>query len=473
MPGVESDYDLVVIGSGPAGEKGAAQAAFFGKKVLLVEKQPVLGGACVNTGTLPSKTLRETALYMSGFQQRKLYGVHAHFGPEEVGVPDLMCRKQTVIDAEIDRIHRNLKRHGIQLATGTASFVDAHTLKIVAPDGGERRVTGQIILIAVGSRPVRPPGFPWEAGHVEDSDSILGLKKMPHSLTVVGAGVIGCEYAAIFQQLNVQVMLLDRGQRLLPFLDAEISNQLAASFRAMGMQIIHGAEIERTEARSPHGVHVLLRSGEGIGTEKLLFAAGRIGNTDSLNLAAAGLTANNRGHLEVDSTYCTSVDNIYAAGDCIGVPSLASASMDQARVAMCAAFEWGYKKRVNPLLPMGIYSIPEISCLGETEESAKKAGIEYSVGRAGYRDSARGQIAGDIDGLLKILVRAGDRKLIGVHIIGDRATELIHIGQAHMHHGATADDLIDTVYNFPTLSECYKYAAYASLGSAPHIGGEP
>jgi NAD(P) transhydrogenase len=464
------DYDLLVVGSGPAGEKGAAQAAFFGKKVLLIEKQPVLGGACVNTGTLPSKTLRETALYMSGFQQRKLYGVHCRFEAESVAVPDLMCRKQPVIDAEIDRINRNIARHAIELVHGTASFVDRQTLDILLPDGHKRRVTGRIILIAVGSRPARPPGFPWDAGDIEDSDSILKLDRMPASMIVVGGGVIGCEYAGMFQQLNVQVTLLDRGERLLPFLDEEMCAQLGLFFRTMGMQVVHKADIERTEAVKPRGVRVHLRGGERIEADKLLFAAGRVGNIDTLNLAAAGLTANERGQIKVDDHYRTAVENIYAVGDCIGIPALASVSMDQARVAMCDAFEWGYKRRVNPLLPMGIYSIPEISCVGVTEQDARVSGLEYSVGRASYRDNARGQIIGDVDGLLKIIIREPDRKLIGVHIIGDRATELIHIGLSHMHHGATADDLIDTVYNFPTLSECYKYAAYNSLGTKPHIG---
>ncbi len=468
---MDFEYDLLVIGSGPAGEKGAAQAAFFGKKVLLIEKQAVLGGACVNTGTLPSKTLRETALYMSGFQQRRLYGVHAHFTAEAVGVPDFMCRKQPVIDAEIDRINRNLARHKIELVHGAARFVDRHTLDIALHDGGTRRVTGRIILIAVGSRPARPPGFPWEAGDVEDSDSILKLDHMPGSMIVVGAGVIGCEYAGMFQQLNVQVTLLDRGDRLLPFLDEEMSSQLGLFFRSMGMNVVHGADIERTESRKPRGVRVILKNGQTFEADKLLFSAGRSGNTDALNLPAAGLHANERGHVKIDDHYRTDVENIYAAGDVIGIPALASVSMDQARVAMCDAFEFGYKRRVNPLLPMGIYSIPEVSCIGESEQSAKKSGVEYSIGIASYRDNARGQIAGDVDGLLKLVVRWPDRRLIGVHIIGDRATELIHVGMAHMHHGATVDDLIDTVYNFPTLSECYKYAAYSSLGKEAHKGG--
>jgi NAD(P) transhydrogenase len=462
---VPHDYDLLVIGSGPAGEKGAAAAAWFGKRVLLIERAPVLGGACVNTGTLPSKTLRETALYMSGIRQRQLYGMHARLSDAPVGAADLMCRKRPVIDAELDRINRNIARHRIELWRGTARFVDPHTLDVKGPDGAHRRASGDVVLVAVGSRPARPPEFPWDDGDVEDSDTILGIERLPHSLAVVGAGVIGCEYASMLQQLGVEVLLFDRGDRLLPFLDAEVSARLELFFRTMGMQVVHGARIERVEAVDPGGVVVHLPGQRPFEVDKLLFAAGRVANTDGLGLETVGVRTNERGQIRVDESFRTNTPSIFAAGDCIGVPALASVSMDQARVAVSEAFGFGYHPQVRSLLPMAIYGVPEVSFVGETEESARAAGVDYAVGTAVYRDNARGQIIGAVQGMLKLLVRRDDRRLIGVHIVGDLASELIHLGQSHLFHGATVDQLLQVVMNYPTLAECYKYAAFAAMGA--------
>jgi NAD(P) transhydrogenase len=457
-------YDLIVIGAGPAGEKGAAQAAYFGHSVLVVEKAPEPGGAAVHTGTLPSKTLRETALYLSGHRARDLYGVSVALDDPHAAVPKLIARKDAVARQESVRIRENLRRHGVDFVRGVGRFLDPHTIEIEG-DGQLLRARGEIVLIATGSTPHSPDNVPIaNEREVYDSDEILGLDRLPSSLAVLGGGVIGCEYACMFAALGVAVTLVDARDRLLPFLDHEMGDRLADAMRHLEIDLRlrspwRGVRYERTR-----GVVTTLEDASEIVTEKLLFAAGRVGNTQKLALDRIGLAPNKRGYIDVDASYRTAVSNVYAAGDVIGFPALASTSMEQARVAVCHAFSIAYKRSVAAMLPYGIYTIPELSSVGETEQSAGEKGIDYVVGRARYEDNARGLITGDLEGVTKILVDRSSRRVIGVHVIGERATELIHIGHAVMHLGGTVDAFIEMVFNYPTLSESYKYAAYHVLG---------
>ena len=459
LPPVQ-DFDLIVIGSGPAGEKGAAQAAYFGRKVALVEKHSLLGGALINTGTIPSKTLRETALYFSGLDQRGLYGIDYTLR-ENLTVPEFMHREVEVTRSLRELLHSNLTRHNVTLFQGEARFEDPHTI-VVSGETGEQRLTGKVILIAVGSRPVWPKDTPKDP-RLYDSDTVLHMDVIPKSLAVIGAGVIGCEYATIFQALGVIVTLVCSSEQLLPFVDAEISDHLRLQMDFLGLDLRRKTTLLETVLdASP--TSVLLRLSEGdLWVDRVLFATGRQGATAELALDRAGLAANERGQIKVNANYQTSVSHIYAAGDVIGIPALASTSMEQARVAMVHAFDLGYKDRVSAILPMAIYTIPEIASVGETEESCAKAGIPCLVGRSSYVRNARGQIVGDLQGLIKLVFRNPDKKLLGVHIIGENASELIHVGQAVLHFGGTIDDFISMVFNIPTLGDAYKYAAYDGL----------
>ncbi|MDQ3035107.1 MAG: Si-specific NAD(P)(+) transhydrogenase [Myxococcota bacterium] len=457
-------FDLVVIGSGPAGEKGAVQAAYFGHRVAIVEKEPEPGGAAVHTGTLPSKTLRETALYLSGFRARDLYGVSVRLDDPHAAVPRLIARKDTIARLESERIRANLARHGVELFRGDASFVSPHAIEVRAPDGATRRIEGRRFLIATGSSPRNPPDVPIAEPDVYDSDEILALDHLPDSLVVLGAGVIGCEYACMFAALGVKVVLVEARTQLLPFLDHEIGARLETAMEHLGIEIRKGHRWGRIHRHARGHLLCDLADGSTLECEKLLFAAGRVGNTATLGLEHAGLRATDRGALEVDRHYRTAVPHVYAAGDVIGFPALASASMEQARVAVCHAFGIDYKQTIGPMLPYGIYTIPEVSCIGETEESCREQGVDYVVGRALYRDNARGLITGDLEGMTKILVHTKTRRVIGTHVIGERASELVHIGQAVMHLGGTVDAFIEMVFNYPTLSESFKYAAYSALG---------
>lgn len=455
-------YDLVVIGSGPAGEKGAAQAAYFGKKVALVEKAQALGGAAANTGTLPSKTLRETALYLSGFRQRGLHGVTLGLA-DQVTARDFLFHQHNVTETERTRIQTNLERHRVDRYRGFASFTDAHTIS-VAQDGGESvTLTADFFLVATGSRPHRPANFPFDDGRVYDSDTILTIRDIPKSMLIAGGGVIGCEYACLFQALGVEVTLVEGRDRLLQFLDGEISESLAESMSKMGIRLLLNESIEGVEAGERLGIK--LKSGKTANVDTLLAAAGRSGNTDGLHLEAVGVKPSSRGQIEVNAHYQTAAPHIYAAGDVIGFPALASTSMEQARVAMVHAFDLKYKSTVAPILPYGIYTIPECSVAGETEESLQKAGTAYVVGRARYEHNPRGQIIGDRDGFLKLLFREEDMRLLGVSVIGEQATELIHVGLTALLQEATADLFIQICFNYPTLSELYKYATYDALGA--------
>jgi NAD(P) transhydrogenase len=456
-------YELVVIGSGPAGEKGAAQAAYFGKRVAVVESGSDLGGACINTGTLPSKILRESALYFSGLKQRGLYGINYSLR-EGLTVKDFTHRKDVLVAMEREKIQANLGAHRVDLIRGTASFEDSHTIAVKVSQRETVRVRGDAVLIATGSRPHRSPEIPFDDAVIFDSDSILKMDCIPRSLAVVGGGVIGCEYASIFTALGVEVSLLDGRDRVLPFLDAELSDCLRERLAGLGVRFFLGERMGPIQ-RTKQGVRIELPSGKTIETESALFAAGRRGAVDDLYLEKAGLVVNKRGYIDVNESYQTSVPSIYAAGDVIGFPALASTSMEQGRVAVCHAFGFQYKQRVASMLPMGVYTIPEISAVGETEQSCKEKGIEYEVGRARYANNARGMIMGDSHGLLKLLFRRTDRQLLGVHIIGESATELIHMGMMAIEAGGTIDLFIDFVFNYPTLSEMYKYAAYDGLGN--------
>jgi NAD(P) transhydrogenase len=461
---VERPYDLVVIGSGPAGEKGAVQAAYFGHRVLVVEKEPEPGGAAVHTGTLPSKTLRETALYLSGFRSRDLYGISVRLDDPHAAVPRLIARKDSIAAQESARIRENLKRHGVDFARGNARFAGPNAIEIATPDGRTERADGRFFLIATGSIPRNPPDVPIAEPDVYDSDEILALDRLPDRMVVLGAGVIGCEYACMFAALGVKVVLVEARTQFLPFLDFEIGRRLEAAMEHMGIEIRKGHRWGRIHRAASGRLLCDLADGSVLECEKLLFAAGRVGNTATLGLENVGLRADERGALAVDDNYRTSVANVYAAGDVIGFPALASVSMEQARVAVCHAFGIDYKLTIGHTLPYGIYTIPEVSCVGETEESCKKNGVDYVVGRALYRDNARGLITGDLEGMTKLVVHTTTRRILGTHVIGERASELVHIGQCAMQLGGTVDAFIEMVFNYPTLSESFKYAAYSALG---------
>jgi NAD(P) transhydrogenase len=459
------EFDLVVLGAGPAGEKGAAQAAYFGKRVAIVDPRPEPGGGAVHTSTLPSKTLRETALFLSGYRQRDLYGVSVRVSPD-LAISKLIARKDAVRDLEIARIRANLDRHAIEQVRGTGRFLDARTVE-VSGAGGPRTLAAPVFLIATGSRPFRPPSMPWKDPDVHDSDTILAIDRLPRSLTVLGGGVVGCEYASTFAALGVRVDLVERRSRLLAFLDLEIGDRMLEAMTTLGVTFHLGEEIDAVRREDADGIAVSLASGERLSSEKVLVASGRVGDTDALDLDAVDVRTDERGRVVVDEHYHTTTPGIYAAGDVIGFPALASTSMEQARVAVCHAFGFEYKRQVSDLLPYGIYTIPEVSCVGLGEEEAERDGIDAVVGRAFFRDNARGQIVGDRDGMVKLVFDRATRALIGCHCIGERASDLVHIGQTVIALGGTVETFIEMVFNYPTLSEAYKYAAYDALARLP------
>ena len=457
-------YDLIVIGSGPAGEKGAAQAAYFGKRVALIEREPVIGGACANTGTIPSKTLRESALHLSGFRQRGFRDPIHVAARDEISVDYFMYRKNIVVEAEWRRIESNLRRHTVDYIQGTASFRSPHEI-VVSGTEGERTLEGEIILIATGSSPARPDGVPFDDVDICDSDTILRIDEIPKSMAVVGAGVIGCEYASIFAALGVQVHLIDGRTALLPHVEGEIVRVLLSELQSRLGVVLHlGVDVE-TIAREEGRVRLTLQSGRLLDVDKVLYAAGRTSNTATLNLDAAGVQTGKRGLVVVNEHYQTNVSNIYAAGDVIGFPALASTSMEQARVAMVHAFDLKYKTRVASTLPYAIYTIPELSTIGLTEEQCIEQGRACESGRAFYRTNSRGQIIGDAKGMIKLVFDPDTLRLLGVHIVGENAAELVHTGMMVMQFNGTIEAFIEGVFNFPTLSEAYKYAAYDGLGN--------
>ena len=460
-----STYDLIVIGSGPAGEKGAAQAAYFGKRTAIVEKHaPHLGGACTNTGTLPSKTLRESALALTGMTSRGLEAAVLAL-PRPFAAATLMYRERLVVGEERARIARNIDRHRVDLYPGSASFIDAHTVRVVGSGGGEQTLQGEVFLIATGSRPHRPPWIPFEEIEIYDSDEILEIETIPDSMIVLGSGVIACEYACIFAALGTHVTMMDGRDKLLAFLDGELGDRFAAELERLGLWLRLGdAPVSCAVDPTTRVCSVGTEKGRTETAAAVLAAAGRSGNTQGLNLEGLGIVTDKRGNIAVNEHFQTSLPHVYAAGDVIGFPGLASTSMEQGRVAMCHAFKLSYKTRVNPLFPYGIYTIPEISYVGLNEEELKAKGIDYLVGRASMRENARGEILGAESGFLKIIF-APDKKILGVHGMGPQVTELIHIGEMALLQGATIDLFIDAVFNYPTLSELYKYAAYDGLGA--------
>lgn len=464
MSGAPADarFDLVIIGTGPAGEKAAAQAGYFGKRVAIVERAEEPGGAGVHTGTLPSKTLRETALYLSGYQSRALYGVAVELD-RSAELAHLMARKNAIAESESRRIRQNLARHHVTYVQGVATVAGPNTVAVETAEG-VRTLSSEVILVATGSRPYRPKDIDFADDRIHDSDEVLAIGRLPERLAILGAGVIGCEYACMFAALGTRVTLVDTRDKLLPFLDQEIIERLTAAMHRLGVELRQNVRWTSV-ARDGENVRVALSDGTAVEADQLLFAAGRIGNTDGLGLDAVGVKVDSRGYVAVDEMYRTNVPSIFAAGDVIGFPALASVSMEQGRVAMCHAFGFEYKKRVSRMMPYGIYTIPETSAVGETEQSCREKSLDAVVGRAFYEGNARGKITGDTEGMTKLVVDAKTRKLLGVHVIGENATELVHIGQAVLHLEGSVDLFIDMVFNFPTLAETFKYAAYDCLGA--------
>jgi NAD(P) transhydrogenase len=475
----EHAYDLVVIGAGPAGEKAAAQAAFFGKRVLVIERESEPGGAAVFTGTLPSKTLRETALYLSGHQARQLYGVAMSLDPAAT-LQHLMSRKAAISAAEAQAFRHNLARHQVEYVRGHGRFTGPDTVAITTPSG-ERQVTGRFVLIATGSKPHRPADIDFDDPWIHDSDEILTIEQIPSSMIVLGGGVIGCEYACMFAALGTKITLVDARPEILPFLDLEIVARLRAAMQKLGVELLQNQRWQGVR-RVADGVQVGLSDGRTLEAQQVLFVAGRSGRSTDLGLEAAGVKVDARGYIPVDGQFRTNVPNVLAAGDIVGFPALASVSMEQGRVAVCQAFGFSYKQTVAPVMPYGIYTIPEVSSYGETEETCKEKNIDYVIGRALHGNNPRGLIVGDMEGVTKLVVDAQSRKVLGVHVLGERASELVHIGQVAITLGATVDLFIDMVFNYPTLADSYKYAAYqclislaarSSLSSAAHESVTP
>ncbi|CAN5310775.1 Si-specific NAD(P)(+) transhydrogenase [soil metagenome] len=460
------DYDLLVIGSGPSGQKAAIQAAKVERTVALVERRNMVGGVCVNTGTIPSKTLRESIVYLTGMNQRALYG-RSYRPTDDLTMDDLLGRANRVVGAEIDVIRDQLRRNRVELLTGTASFADSHNLIVHDERGGEQKISGDKIVIAVGTCPARPESVAFDERTILDSDGILVLDQIPGSMVVVGAGVVGIEYASMFAALGTKVTVVERRARLLDFCDIEITEALQYHLRDLGVTFRFNETVTGVDAHK-EGALTFLESGKKIASRAVMYSAGRQGATESLGLEKAGLEADERGRISVESTFQTSVDNIYAVGDVIGFPSLAASSAEQGRLAARHAFGLEVSS-IAKLLPVGIYTIPEVSFVGKTEEELTEQAIPYEVGISRYRELARGQIVGDSYGMLKLLVSPDDHKLLGVHVFGTSATEVVHIGQAVMGTGGTIDFLMESVFNYPTLAESYKVAALDAMNKIQAI----
>jgi NAD(P) transhydrogenase len=455
-------YDLIVIGSGPSGQRAAVAAAKMKKRVAVVEARSMVGGVCVNTGTIPSKTMREAVLHLSGYNYRSIYGM-SYRVKEKITMADLSFRVQAVIKSEVDVTEAQLSRNGIDVIHGIASFVDPHKAHVDGPQT-DTTLEAERIIIAVGTRPAAAPNVPINGRTIVNSDQILDMEVLPRSLIVVGGGVIGVEYACMFAVLGVRVTLIEKRDRLLEFADREMIEALSYHLRDSRMILRLGEEVASVEELFLGTVVANLESKKRVSGDALLFAVGRQGNVDSLNLAAAGLEADSRGRIAVDENYQTKVEHIYAVGDVVGFPALASVSMEQGRIASARAFD-DKEATSNPIFyPYGIYTIPEISFIGKTEEQLTAEDVPYEVGLAYYRETARGQIRGDTTGRLKLIFHRDTLKILGIHIIGEEASELVHIGQAVMVLGGTVEYFVDTVFNYPTLAECYKVAAFNGLG---------
>ena len=455
------EYDLVVIGSGPGGQKAAIAAAKLGKSVAVIEHRQMLGGVCTNTGTIPSKTLREAVVYLTGMTQRELYGA-SYRVKENITPADLLARTRHVIDKEQDVVRSQLIRNGIELYTGHGRFVDEHTVLVEDPTRGDQvSIIGRYIIIATGTKPARPAGVEFDEERVLDSDGILDLKFIPATMVVVGAGVIGIEYASMFAALGTKVTVVEKRHAMLDFCDPEIVEALQFHLRELAVTFRFGEAVTAVDVGTS-GTVTTLASGKQIPADAVMYSGGRQGQTDHLDLANAGLEADSRGRIVVDDQFQTKVPHIYAVGDVIGFPALAATSMEQGRLAAHHAFGEP-TAGVPELQPIGIYAIPEVSYVGATEVELTTDSIAYEVGVSRYRELARGQIAGDTYGMLKLLVSPNDLKLLGVHVFGANATELVHIGQAVMGCGGTLEYLVDAVFNYPTFAEAYKVAALDAM----------
>lgn len=455
-------YDLIVIGAGPAGEKGASKAAQYGKRVALVERAPYPGGAGINTGTVPSKTLREFALYFSGLRQRGLYGIDYSL-KENLTVKDFMYRERRVVRKERKMITEHIDQHEIELIHGEASLKDANTVRIKSSKD-KQEITGDIILIATGSSPHHPPAIPFDHELIYDSDSILNLKQLPKTMAVVGGCVIGTEYASIFTAIGIHAALIERDDRIISFVDSEVGQRLMDRLLKLGIHFMFNERMVAIE-RHKDQIHLTLEKGGRQTVDVALIAAGRQSNVEVPNLEKVGVKLGERGLILVDENYRTDIPNIYAVGDVIGFPALASTSMEQSRAAVVHAFDLKYKEKLAPFLPFAVYAIPEISSVGLTEDECKEENIAYLVGRSYYEENARGQIIGDLSGMIKLIFSPSDKKLLGAHIIGEQASELIHIASQVMLVGGPIDEFIEAVYNYPTLSDSYQYAAYDGLAN--------
>jgi NAD(P) transhydrogenase len=459
-------YDLLVIGSGPAGQRAAIQSAKFGKRVALIEKMEVVGGVAINTGTIPSKTMREAVLHLSGFYYQSFYGVNYRV-KDQITMADLSFRAQHVIKTEIDVTRAQLSRNGIEVLNGVASFLDPNRLKVVSTRG-QAEYRAENIVIATGTKPAMSSLVPFNNTTIINSDQVLQMPDIPKTLIVVGGGVIGVEYTCMFATLGVRVALIEKRPRLLEFADAEMVEALSYSLRDRRVTMRLNEEVECVEELPDKTVVANLKSKKKVNGDALLYAVGRQGNVDELNLAAAGLEADSRGRIKVDVEYRTSQSHIFAVGDVIGFPSLGSVSMEQGRIA--AATAAGVKIHSNPAhYPYGIYTIPEISFIGQTEDQLTDAGVPYEIGIAYFREIARGQIRGDTTGRLKLIFSPDTKELLGVHIIGEGASELLHIGQAVLALKGTVEYFVDTVFNYPTLAECYKAAAFNGLNKLANV----
>jgi NAD(P) transhydrogenase len=453
---VSYDCDLLVIGSGPAGQKAAIQAAKLRRKVILVERDDTLGGVSVNKGTIPSKTIREAIVYLTGLNQRAIYG-QGYRLRDQISVDDLRTRTRQVVERERNVVRDQLVRNHVTIVEGFARLLDPHSVAVDDGSGGERRISAAAIVLATGSAPARVPGVEFNDETICDSDGILRTRRIPESIVVVGAGVIGIEYASMFAALGSEVTVVDGRATMLDFCDPEITEALRYHLRDLGV-IFRFGEIVTAVKAAPGGTITELASGKQIAADAVFYSAGRVGASAGLGLENVGLEADERGRIAVDARYRTAVPHVYAVGDVIGFPSLASTSAEQGRLASCDACGES-AHTMNPLLPFGVYAIPEISFVGKTEPDLTAESVPYEVGLSHYRELARGQILGEMHGMVKLLVSPTDHTLLGVHAIGAQATEVVHVGQAVMGLGGTVDFLVDTVFNYPTLAEAYKVAA--------------
>jgi NAD(P) transhydrogenase len=457
----ESNFDLIVIGSGPAGQKGAICAAKLRKRVAVVDRTLMIGGVCVHTGTIPSKSVREAIFQLTGNAVRAFYGDN-YRGKNDISVQDLSFRVRTIISRETEVIRAQLRRNGVQIFQGTAQFADPHTIEVQG-DNDKTILHADHVLIACGTRPARNPEIPFDDKRIVDTDRISGMDGLPRELIVVGAGVVGLEYASFLAALGTEVTLIDQRPTLLDFADREIMEALAYHLRQMGTMFRLGEKVTRVGIDPQRDrVFAELESGKKVQADALLYAVGRQANGDQLRVEAAGLQPDPRGKIKVNEHYQTNVPHIYAAGDIIGFPALASTSMEQGRLSSCHMFG-APSEHMPELFPYGIYTIPEISMVGQTEETLTANKVPYEVGLAKYNELAKSMMLGDESGMLKLLFDRNTRKLLGVHVIGQRATEIIHIGQAVLYYGGTIEYFRDTVFNYPTLAEAYKVAALDGL----------